>query len=108
MPYTNSGSAAWPHFCKRARNVLPEDAIFGRWRENVFCILLRSSETKDLMRALAGKCRANYICIDQGHARTLYLQVAIASFTTRVDGDPDAFLQALGNVNLTRVEPYNA
>lgn len=88
-------------FCKRAKNVVPEDAIFGRWHEHVFCVMLRSSETKDLVAGLAGKCRGNYICMDQGHARTLYLQVGIVPFSSAPEGDADAFFRALDHVKPT-------
>lgn len=68
-------------FCKRARGVLPQDAVLGRWRENMFCILLRSTDARAIVTSLVPKCRGNYVCMDGAFARTLYLQVSARTYT---------------------------
>ena len=84
-------------FCKRARGVLPEDAMLGRWRENVFCALLHTAETPAVAAALVRKCTGNYVCMDRTYARTIYLQVAASSFTWPPGADAELVIQTLGH-----------
>ena len=84
-------------FCKRARGVLLDDAIVGRWRENVFCAILRSAQTDAVMEGLVRKCSGNYVFMERAYARTLYLQVAVSSFTWGAGTDAQAAFQSLDN-----------
>jgi len=84
-------------FCKRTRGFLPEDTVFGRWRDNVFCALVHSADTQSLVAGLGRKCGGNYVCMDGARSRTLYLNVAITSYTCPSGSDADLVIQTLDN-----------
>jgi len=84
-------------FCKRARGVLPEDAVLGRWRENLFYVLLHSTDTRTILAGLVQKCRGNYVCMDGVYARTLYLQLAARTLNFPQGLGVPAIIQKLNN-----------
>lgn len=84
-------------FCKRARGLFPEDAPLGRWRENVFCVVLHSADTQALEAALVRKCSGNYVCMDSAYTRSVYLHVTVSSFSCPSGSDAGVVTQALDN-----------
>lgn len=88
-------------FCKRARGVFPADTMIGRWRDNVFCAMVPSMDIQPMVTALVRKCGGNYVCMDAGRARTLYLQMGATAYSCPPGSDAIALIQTLDGSKAT-------
>lgn len=82
-------------FCKRARNVVPPEALFGRWRSDIFCIALPQPLMRSVAARLAKSCIGSYVCMDNGSARTVILHGPVTSFSIDADADVAAVVRKL-------------
>lgn len=73
--------------CARVRTIVPEDAVVGQWRDNVFCILLRTADTRTVMTELIRQCNGKYVCMEGMAPRTVSLEVGVTSFTCSPGAD---------------------
>lgn len=80
---------------KRARNVLPEEATLGRWKENVFCAVVASAAADELVNNLTRQTGGNYVCFDGSEARTLCVHVTVTAYACPSGADAAAIAYIL-------------
>ena len=81
--------------CKRMKSVLPSEAVVGRWQDDVFCVLLPSTLVKRTLPDLMQSCIGRYLCMDDGAAVTLHLQLTATCVTPENKASVSTFFERL-------------
>ncbi len=73
-------------FAKRLKNAIPKEAVAGRWRDDVFCIVVPTQGLRTISSAVITACDGNYACVHEGRTQRLQLQCIVTGLPAR-DGE---------------------
>jgi GGDEF domain-containing protein len=84
---------------KRLQNVVAPESALSRWRSDVVCVTSAGALAKrvagEILKAVGGK----YVCMEDGVAHTLRVQVVVTYASATNRDDVDAFIQKLDSLS---------
>ena len=100
---TNSGSLVdklLTAFCKRIQSSLPAGALVGRWRDDIFCVLLPLDTADRASAELAKECGGRYVCMEDGRPCSFTVDVVVTRVGVQQRDNVDAIFGKIDRVQI--------
>jgi GGDEF domain-containing protein len=86
--------------CKRLAEAIPQAARIVRWQKDSLSVVLPPALVNDIESDAVRACAGDYICMDDGSRRNLYVEAAAAGLCSQPGEDADEFLARLDHIRI--------